>query len=188
MKAGQLLRGCMLPLLFALFLLVFIPTIFFPLTHTLRHTFTHADKTFPFSPPPPFTVWYAAHCSKTPERKIFRKANHMTALSYLLSSYHRCACVVSRMEGTWCFCDTSLHCGSPFNPQRLELMTVWSVVIPHKLPCAETRDPCLDRDCLPTSLCTFSLPLRQNWASMQASKARQAGRQEAGECLLQLSR
>lgn len=57
-------------------------------------------------------------------------------------------------------------------------MTMWTVVIPRELPSAAAGRPCLDRDFLSMSL-PLSLP-----ATEQASKR---GRQEAEECLLQLS-
>lgn len=56
-------------------------------------------------------------------------------------------------------------------PQRLELMTMWTVVIPRELPSAAAGGPCLDRDFLSMSL---SLSLSHG----ASERGRQAGRKQ----------
>ena len=56
-------------------------------------------------------------------------------------------------------------------------MTMWTVVIPHKLPTAAAGGPCLDRDFLSMSL-SLSLFLSLSAAEQASEAGRQAGRKQ----------
>lgn len=143
--------------------------VFFPWfqPHTL---FLAQIKTFPRLPPHP--DWYAAHCSKL-LKKILEKASQHDGsfpprFAGSRSSAVSVCCPEHRRQPVLLWHATTVKLS--LQPQPLELMTMWTVVIPHKLPTAAAGGPCLDRDFLSMSL---SLSLSQP----RSKRARRAGRQ-----------
>ena len=138
------------------------------------HSFSCTDKTFPRLPPHP--DWYAAHCSKL-LKKILEKASQHDGsfpprFAGSRSSAVSVCCPEHRRQPVLLWHATTVKLS--LQPQPLELMTMWTVVIPHKLPTAAAGGPCLDRDFLSMSL---SLSLSFSLSQPRSKRARRAGRQ-----------
>lgn len=181
-----MLRGCKLPVLLRIY-----PTLsaFSSLFLVFKHytLFSHTDKTFPLVPPHP--DWYAAHCSKTPEKK---KEKSQPICRLFPTSFHR----GSRSSVSVCLLSQTQ------DAPGASVTRSYSAALPsasatgvndHVFCCHSSRAlDCFCRRSMPRQGFFYQYLSLSLFPKLPSKRARQAGRRasrQAGskECLLQLS-